>query len=567
MPISPAETLEAMQWLHGHYASPQGLARPNGLSINGRPDFEGVAAWILDVFLNSRLANHSVPTSKHNVVCAIERTSEWQAKHPGQALQVGTPYQPTLTIDRGEFLRTLHRLDVYYTSWNGLQRPNGMSINGAPDFEAIAAWVFGVYLNARLSGQSPETSWDRIITIIQSTVEWQGKQRVPPDADTLDGKHLVGYQGWFGTPNDGQNNGWDHWCGPPGVPIAPLANFDLWPDTREFFDSELEASAMTLTNGEPAKLFSSHNLRTLRRHFDWMADAGIDGVSLGRFLAGTRDQGTRRRLDHLLTNMALAADETGRVFFIWYDVTDSPAASFVADMKRDWQHVRDGLRICDGDRYLFHNQRPFVGLWGAGAGGRPGTPAEWLEVLQFLKTHDGGATVLLGGTRDWRTNATWGNVFAAADVISPWAVTAFHDDASADNYRTTDLEPDLAVTSARGQGYLPTLFPGFSWHNLQRGLHPQNGIRRRAGDFYWRQAFNAVDAGVSTLFTAMFDEVDEGTAILKVAETQRDVPQQGAFLSLDMDGRPLPSDWYLRLAGAAGRMLRHEIPLTRQIPI
>jgi hypothetical protein len=180
MPISPAETLEAMQWLHGHYASPQGLARPNGLSINGRPDFEGVAAWILDVFLNSRLANHSVPTSKHNVVCAIERTSEWQAKHPGQALQVGTPYQPTLTIDRGEFLRTLHRLDVYYTSWNGLQRPNGMSINGAPDFEAIAAWVFGVYLNARLSGQSPETSWDRIIAIIQSTVEWQSKQRSPP---------------------------------------------------------------------------------------------------------------------------------------------------------------------------------------------------------------------------------------------------------------------------------------------------------------------------------------------------------------------------------------------------
>lgn len=321
------------------------------------------------------------------------------------------------------------------------------------------------------------------------------------------------------------------------------------------------------STGEPAKLYSCHNLRTLRRHFDWMADAGIDGVSLGRFIAGTRDQRTRRRLDHLLTDMAVAAESAGRVFFIWYDVTDSSHASFVDDMKRDWEHVCNGLRSTKHHRYLRHNGRPFVGIWGAGAEGRPGTPAEWLQVLDFLKTFGDGATVLLGGTRDWRENAKWAPVFAAADIVSPWAVTAFHDLGSADEYRRNVLEPDLAFTRARGQGYLPTLFPGFSWHNLQRGQHPPNGIRRHAGDFYWRQAFNAVDAGVTTLFTAMYDEVDEGTAILKVAETQRDVPVEGSFLSLDMDGRALPSDWYLRLAGAAGKMLRQEAPLTDTIPI
>ena len=43
-------------------------------------------------------------------------------------------------------------------------------------------------------------------------------------------------------------------------------------------------------------------------------------------------------------------------------------------------------------------------------------------------------------------------------------------------------------------------------------------IPRRKGEFYWRQfaAFRAL--GVRTVFVGMFDEVDEGTAIYKVAD-------------------------------------------------
>jgi hypothetical protein len=52
-----------------------------------------------------------------------------------------------------------------------------------------------------------------------------------------------------------------------------------------------------------------------------------------------------------------------------------------------------------------------------------------------------------------------------------------------------------------------------------------------------------------------------------MAATQADVPAQGTFLSLDVDGQQVPSDWYLRLAGAAGKMLRREIPLRATIPI
>ena len=65
----------------------------------------------------------------------------------------------------------------------------------------------------------------------------------------------------------------------------------------------------------------------------------------------------------------------------------------------------------------------------------------------------------------------------------------------------------------------------------------------------------------------MFDEVDEGTAIFKAAETQAEVPAQGHFLSLDADGEKVPSDWYLRVTGEIGRMLRGEIPPQPDLPI
>jgi hypothetical protein len=36
---------------------------------------------------------------------------------------------------------------------------------------------------------------------------------------------------------------------------------------------------------------------------------------------------------------------------------------------------------------------------------------------------------------------------------------------------------------------------------------------------------------------------------------------------LDIDGETLPSDWYLRLAGEGGKMLRGEIPRSSTRPI
>jgi hypothetical protein len=49
------------------------------------------------------------------------------------------------------------------------------------------------------------------------------------------------------------------------------------------------------------------------------------------------------------------------------------------------------------------------------------------------------------------------------------------------------LESDLAATSQRQQIYMPVIFPGFSWHNLNRTA-PQNQIPRQRGEFLRRLA-------------------------------------------------------------------------------
>lgn len=63
------------------------------------------------------------------------------------------------------------------------------------------------------------------------------------------------------------------------------------------------------------------------------------------------------------------------------------------------------------------------------------------------------------------------------------------------------------------------------------------------------------------LYVAMFDEVNEGTAIFKCSDNP---PVSKVALFINLDGRP--SDQYLWLTGEAGKMLRKEIPLSFNLP-
>ncbi len=85
-------------------------------------------------------------------------------------------------------------------------------------------------------------------------------------------------------------------------------------------------------------------------------------------------------------------------------------------------------------------------------------------------------------------------------------------------------------------------------------------IPRLGGQFLWSQAIASKRAGAKMLYLAMFDEIDEGTALFKVAN---DVPV-GETPFLTYEG--LPSDHYLWLSGQIGKLFRGEIPATDEMP-
>jgi len=111
-----------------------------------------------------------------------------------------------------------------------------------------------------------------------------------------------------------------------------------------------------------------------------------------------------------------------------------------------------------------------------------------------------------------------------------------------------------------GTLWIPSVYPGFSWDNLQQKPPGSTLIARRGGQFLWEQFHELAKLGVDSVYVAMFDEVDEGTAIFKVTS---DPPTQGHFVGYD----GLPSDWYLRLVGEGIQMLRGKRPITAEIPI
>ncbi|HMC64241.1 MAG TPA: hypothetical protein VKI65_04820, partial [Gemmataceae bacterium] len=61
-------------------------------------------------------------------------------------------------------------------------------------------------------------------------------------------------------------------------------------------------------------------------------------------------------------------------------------------------------------------------------------------------------------------------------------------------------------------------------------------------------------------FQAMFDEMDEGTAIFKCTND----PPLGDSRFLTLEG--LPSDHYLWLTGMGGKLLRGEIKASEELP-
>ena len=162
---------------------------------------------------------------------------------------------------------------------------------------------------------------------------------------------------------------------------------------------------------------------------------------------------------------------------------------------------------------------------------------------------------MLGVPYYWRTlsidtqnNPALHTLIKKADIIMPWAVGRYNSPSS---YNADNVYQDRLWSEKNGVDYVPLVFPGFSWGNLKKDITQYNSIPRLKGDFLWKQVVGAKLAGAKSLYVAMFDEIDEGTAIYKV-KRENEVPLNGntgyKFIGIE---EGLSSDYYLWLTGQA----------------
>lgn len=407
------------------------------------------------------------------------------------------------------------------------------------------------------------------ITIFSTPVLSQNKHSQTTMYPTYKGLIMAGYQGWFQPQKDGKFYSNEN-----------QVRIDMWPDVSEY--TQTYPTGLKLADGSTAKFFNSSDKSTVDLHFKWMKEYGLDGVFVQRFFNSTK-QGNRRSQTTIVLKHALeAASKYERAIAVMYDLSGlKSSGEDCSSIIEDWKYLVDSLHVTNQEgtkTYLHHNGKPLVTIWGVGFPDRSYNIRNigLQRLIHFLKNDPkyGGCAVMLGVPTFWRDlNADCTNdpylheLIKQADIVLPWMVQRFtpllHNDM--DRYRDVILG-DIKWCKENKIDYVPCVCPGFSWHNLSRfefpdDVKPVGSIPRQGGRFYWQQISTALLAGADMIYVAMFDEVNEGTAIFKCTNTP---PVSNVVKFIDLDG--MPSDHYLWLTGEAAKMLRKEKPLTLKVP-
>ncbi len=418
---------------------------------------------------------------------------------------------------------------------------------------------------------------------------FDGESNPEVDVSTLDGKVVSGYQGWFNAPGDGTGKQWNSWDWRNQKFVPGSCTIDLWPDMSELDEDEKYPTEFKHADGSTAYVFSAYNKKTVLRHFRWMKDYGIDGAFVQRFVSPLYDPVSLNHINTVLSHCREGANLYGRSYNVMYDLSGMDSSG-VQKVKEDWMELVDKMGITrdkNDKAYQYHKGKPVVTLWGIGfCDGRKYTLQDCMELVKFFKedSNYGNNTVMLGVPTGWREQSAENlyippinerksivmdgdcvqdkflhEIIKAADIVSPWTVDRFDCPEGSEYLAKQVWAKDMEWCRENGVEFLPVVFPGFSWGNMFQG-QKYNQIPRMKGGFLWKQYYEAVNTGVSMIYQAMFDEVNEGTAIFKCTN---DTPA-GASQFVDFEG--LPGDYYLWLTGMGAKLLKKEIELTPMLP-
>ncbi len=380
---------------------------------------------------------------------------------------------------------------------------------------------------------------------------------------------MAGYQGWFNAPDDGAGLGWGHYA-KDGKLEPASCKIDLWPEVDEY--AKKYETPFRRADGSPAYVFSSYDSQTVALHFKWMKDYGLDGVFIQRSVTALKSARNLHHDDQVLKNALVASQQFNRAIAIMYDFSGMNETNKDYEVViSDWKHLVDSFRLAgrgNGQTYLYHHGGPLVGIWGVGFPDRSNDLRATAKIIDFLKNDPiyGGCSVLLGVPAFWRDlgrdtekDPYLLELLQKVDIVRPWFVGRFNED-SYPGFKVR-IKADIDWCKKNNIAYAPVVFPGFSWHNM----HPESSaapIARNRGRFYWQQLSGAIGVGAEMIYIAMFDEMDEGTAIFKISKDPPGEP--GKFVRFEKD---IPADYYLHLTGFAAKMLRGQIPFQTELPL
>ena len=376
------------------------------------------------------------------------------------------------------------------------------------------------------------------------------------------------------------NNWWHYSYSNPMSPDYNANDFEYFPDMRELKGYATPANAGTLLfgtfgNGQPATLFSSHDVSTANTNVAWMSHYGIDGIALQRF-----DDWEPFRND--VTYAVRNACESNHIkFFISYcdNTTTNPAQFEFSSqatngnygIENDWLTTMSPM--AQSPAYAQENGKPVVAIQGYRPGGDPvyaSNVVYWFKNLAPWKdatgkTNHGVYVDLQFLAQGFITDTTWEPVYRNANMVSDWAVGSFSGISGADWWKQNVYLPNLNWGSNNGVVYQPAIQPGSSGFNRMPAWYDNPRLH---GDFMWRQYYNAKTLGITNSYETMWDEVSEGTQIIKSAEDSSMSSTKGWFQTFDADRIHVSSDYYLRLAGACSAMMKGFTPLlpTNSVP-
>lgn len=374
---------------------------------------------------------------------------------------------------------------------------------------------------------------------------------------------MAGYQGWFAAKGDESERGWYHYSAKCGFEPG-CSTIDMWPDMSEY--TKQYETPFSFANGAKASLYSPYDASTIDLHFKWMKEYGIDGVHMQRFVVEINSSKVngKRHFNKVLENALKASIKYGRAISVMYDLSGCSKQD-VAYIEQDFIELQRLFNLFDNVKnptYLRHKGKPLVTLWGVGFNdNRKYSIADVDALVTKLKGPTNSVSVMLGVPYYWRTfgrdtenNPALHALIKKCDILMPWSVGRY----KMESFNSSIVAADVKWAAANGVDYVPLVFPGFSWGNLQKNNTLYNSIPRLKGEFLWKQIAGAKQGGAKSLYVAMFDEIDEGTAIYKVLNESK-VPlngsQGGKFVGIEDD---LQTDYYLWLTGQGARWFHNK---------